>query len=191
MFRLPPFPLARLEAAVLPGPHSFELAPLELAPPAAEAAASVPEAMPIDQPDEQPKPEAEAPAGDGISKEGDDKDGQVEAGEKVEPADTPAKPPGKKGKRQGVRKARTRRSKGGNPQVSPARAALSDPCMICLHKLMDTEPCGVCFSLCMHHYPGCLQSCSLFVLPERCAGCYVSRTRSMLKLNSAHVVRTR
>ena len=95
MFRVPPFPLARLEAAVLPGPHNFE----DTAPVAAPPRAAPQEAPPAEAQEE--KPSADGPPADGAAK----------------PAEQLSPKRAGKGKKPVARKARSRRSRGAASQV--------------------------------------------------------------------------
>ena len=108
MFKLPPFPLARLEAAVLPGPHSFDF----------PKPASIPQ-----QPSKESRHPKEEPEGQvAVAEPAETAVPDVEPGkplttaeEEQEAAAKPvSKPSGKKkGKRQATRKSSARQSKAG------------------------------------------------------------------------------
>lgn len=113
MFKLPPFPLTRLEAAVLPGPHSFDTS----------EPASVPEEPSKESLHSKEEPEGQAavaePTETGAPHEDAGKPPTM-AGQEQEAAAKPAsKPAGKKakGKRQATRKSSTRQSKAGGTQL--------------------------------------------------------------------------
>lgn len=106
MFKLPPFPLARLEAAVLPGPHSFGA-------PEPSSISEQPSKEGL-QPKEEPEGQA-AVAEPAETAAPDGESGKVPASAEEEPeaaAKAASKPAGKKkGKRQATRKSSTRQSK--------------------------------------------------------------------------------
>ncbi|KAK9833054.1 hypothetical protein WJX74_005940 [Apatococcus lobatus] len=125
MFKLPPFPFARLEAAVLPGPHSFESSEPAVASnePSQELLPKPEEPLKELQPREEPGRQQIGPTEPATPAENSEKpEGkEIQAPEKPTP-----KPVGKKkGKRQATRKPSSRKSKAADNQAAATDDAAS------------------------------------------------------------------
>lgn len=117
IFKLPPFPLARLEAAVLPGPHQFDI------PEPARVSEEPPREILLHK-EESEGPAAVAEPTEKAAPEGELGKPPATAEVEQEAAAKPTSKPGgkKKGRRQATRKSISRQSKAGCTQLQHCSA---------------------------------------------------------------------